>query len=183
MDIGTVFLVLALAVLVGLFISQPFFRSFKERIPSPDTARVDSVEHRRSALLAERDRLFSALQDLDFDFALGKIPEEDYPGQRAELLRHAAGVLRELDVLEGHQAETAVEERIEREVAARRADAASRKLRPAGQPVPEEDELEELIARRRAQRKDKAAGFCPKCGQVVQRSDTFCSNCGTRLHD
>lgn len=183
MDIGTVFLVLALAVLVGLFISQPFFRSFNNRTPLLDTARVDSVEHRRSALLAERDRLFSALQDLDFDFALGKIPEEDYPVQRAELLRHAAGVLRELDALEGHPAEVAVEERIEREVAARRADAASRRVAAAEKAIPQEDELEELIARRRAQRKDKAAGFCPKCGQVVQRSDAFCSNCGTRLHD
>ena len=41
--------------------------------------RVTEEEHELSALMAERDRVINSLQELDFDFKLGKIPEEDYP--------------------------------------------------------------------------------------------------------
>ena len=43
----------------------------------------------------------------------------------------------------------------------------------------QEDDVEMLIASRRKQRQEKSAGFCPKCGRPVQKSDKFCSNCGT----
>ena len=50
--------------------------------------------------MAERDRVINSLQELDFDFKLGKIPDEDYPAQRAELLQKGADILRKLDALQ-----------------------------------------------------------------------------------
>ena len=41
-----------------------------------------------------------------------------------------------------------------------------------------DDDLEELVAARRAQRKNKSAGFCPQCGKPVASSDRFCPHCG-----
>jgi hypothetical protein len=48
------------------------------------------------------------------------------------------------------------------------------------QPIktPADEDLEDLIAKRRAGRQQKAAGFCPKCGKPILQSDLFCSSCG-----
>jgi hypothetical protein len=189
MEAGSIFLTLALAVLVILFVGRPLARR-NGRKPGADSAAADSLEHRRSALLAEHDRLLATLQELDFDQALGKIPAEDYPVQRGALMQRAAGILRELDLMEGQAGAQTAEERIEQAVAARRVDAsvaARTAAVPAGVVVPHavvvQDDLEALIASRRKQRQEKSAGFCPKCGRPVQKSDKFCSACGTVLNE
>ncbi len=178
MDLGSIFLMVALTLLVGLFISQPFVKySKKERLIYASESAA-GVDHERSHLLAERDRLLTALYELDFDYALGKIPEEDYPLQRADLLKAGAEVLRQLDTLEpvGSTSSLSAEDRIEAAVAARRADA--RKLTNN---TGELDEIDLAINARRREKQEKSAGFCPKCGNAVQKSDVFCSRCGATL--
>lgn len=186
MEVGAIFLILALAVVVGLFVSRPFLSSRPVR---PVVESVDSTQegHHRSTLLAERDRLLNALQELDFDHGLGKIPAEDYQPQRSSLLQRAANVLRELDAMGETGSQTNAEEWVEQAVAARRADGllkanATEVGAVAVAEVPVEaardDDLEMLIASRRKQRQEKSGGFCPKCGRPVQKSDKFCSNCG-----
>ena len=69
MSIGAVFLLLALLILVALYLYAPLMR--RDR-----TLQVDE-SHEISALMAERDRGINALQELDFDFNLGKILAED----------------------------------------------------------------------------------------------------------
>lgn len=175
MDIGAIFLILTLALLVGLYIGRPIFQSAAKTAKAAEPE-LDPQDHRRSTLLAERDRLLTALQELDFDNALGKVPEEDYPVQRAELLTQAAMALRGLDELQGGSADAAAEERIEQAVAARRADATASRA-----PARDADELEAMIANRRKDRQEKSAGFCPKCGRPVSKSDKFCARCGATL--
>jgi len=196
--IGSLFLVLALALVVALFVARPFLFGAPRQSVEEQT-QEQQQEHLRSSLLAERDRVLNALQELDFDYSLGKVPQEDYPYQRAVLLRTGASILRRLDELHpelenGQPVEAgaggSAEDRIEAAVAMRRADAATVKAGgPAGAAVStsgtnghgkaEKDMLEELIASRKRQRQEKAAGFCPKCGRPVQKSDKFCSRCGT----
>jgi hypothetical protein len=130
------------------------------------------------------------LQELDFDYALGKIPEAEYPEQRAALVTQGVNVLRRLDELEGQAQETDADARLEAAIAARRADA---QRVPAfagngsnGRRVPAvagggDDDLEALIASRRRQRNEKSAGFCPQCGGAVQKSDLFCPKCGSKV--
>ena len=181
MDLGSIFLILGLLILVVVFVARPLF----ER----DGASLSQEEHEYSALLAERDRLLNALQELDFDHALGKIPEGDYPAQRAVLVQNGAQVLRQLDAHRSEPANGDVEARIEAAIAARRADAtrSSGSLAPAQngahfmKVASPDDDLEALIASRRRDRNEKAAGFCPKCGRPVQVSDRFCPKCGTIL--
>ncbi len=181
MEIGAFFLVLAVAIAVGLYVGQPFFQRGRRRI--------GYEAHEISALMAERDRIVNALQELDFDFNLDKIPAEDYPLQRAELLKKGAEILRQLDSLlpspiigspagvlrEGAGGEGAAD-RIESAVAARRADLAS-----ARAAVREDDDIEALIAARRKARKEKSGGFCPRCGKPVLASDRFCPHCGKSI--
>ncbi|MBU2610096.1 MAG: zinc ribbon domain-containing protein [Chloroflexi bacterium] len=154
MDIGVIFLLLALLVLIALFVARPFM----QRAPAPQVEETHVV----SELLAERDRILNALQEIDFDNTLGKIPAEDYPVQRTNLLQRGAAILRQLDVL-------------------------SPLTSPVGVTGEEEDkeatdeDLEALIAKRRAGLKDKSAGFCPKCGRPILISDSFCPQCGYAL--
>src|SRR3970040_2332059 len=112
MDIGSIFLILALLLLVGLFVSRPLF----ER----RAVAVSREEHELSFLMAERDRILTALQELDFDHSLGKIPAEDYPGQRAALLQRGADILRQMDQYGDKASEADWEAQMEAAIAARR---------------------------------------------------------------
>lgn len=178
MDLGSILLIIALALLVSLFVSRPFVtRSARDPLLSQDQGHSGPSDHLRSRLLAERDRVLTALQELDFDHSLGKIPAEDYPEQRAALLQSGAEVLRQLDELQKQSPRQSVEDRLEAEIAARRADGRERPRLPAA----DQDDLETMIAARRRVRQEKATGFCPKCGRPLQKSDQFCSNCGTPI--
>ena len=177
MELGAILLILALVLLVAFFVAQPFLERRAVKL-------VSAEEHQASALMADRDRLITTLQELDFDHTLGKIPAEDYPHMRGELLQHAADVLRQLDAIapangKGATKQSAAEDRVEAEVAARRADAA---ITPGETALAvEDDEIEELIAARRAARKETSAGFCSKCGKPLMKSDKFCPSCGKSI--
>lgn len=197
MDIGSVFLLLALLLLVGLFISRPLF----ER----KAVAVTQEEHELSSLMAERDRILTALHELDFDHALGKIPEDDYPSQRSMLLQRGANILRRMDEYTEQASDLDFEARLEAAIAARRAETGRPMTRRqplrvnagsntasdeqiqeamgiAGGIAASDDGLEARIAARRRSRRNKAAGFCPQCGRAVQKSDLFCPNCGANLN-
>jgi len=194
MDIGSFFLILALLLLVALFVSRPFFEPKRS-----SQAFTRALDHELSSLLAERDRVITSLQELDFDYALGKIPEEDYPAQRARQLQYGADILRKIDELQSEAISVQAaslhgspEARMEAVVAARRADVPGRpgiaarpavnggKVIPATVASPDED-LEVMLANRRRDRHDESAGFCPKCGSAVQKSDKYCPKCGKKI--
>lgn len=184
MDIGSIFLILGLLLIVGLFIARPLL---EER-----SAALSHEEHEISSLLAERDRLLTALQELDFDNSLGKIPEGEYPAQRALLVQRGVDVLRSLDALQA-DGYTGDDERLDAAIAARRVETGAQpvmavgngsgvRVKPTPLAVGQDDDLEALIASRRRDRKEKAAGFCPQCGRAVQKSDLFCPKCGRKLN-
>ena len=174
MEIAAILLTVGVIILVGLYLYAPFL----ERKP----LKVTGDNRELSALLAERDRVVNSLQELDFDQKLGKIPEEDYPVQRAYLLQKGADILKQIDAI--NQSEASIsgtddalnnEDRIEKEVARRRANLS------AEQAGISDDQIESMIVARRKVRKDKSAGFCPKCGKPVLASDRFCPSCGKAI--
>lgn len=178
MELGAILLTLALTLLVAFFVAQPFLETRVIKLVSAD-------EHLLSSLLADRDRLITSLQELDFDHTLGKIPAEDYPLMRAELLQNAAVVLRRLDEIspaaaKGPRKASSAEDRVEAAVAARRADAAAAARPPVAAPE-EEDDIEALLAARRSARREKTAGFCSHCGKALLKSDKFCPSCGKSI--
>jgi hypothetical protein len=267
MEIGSIFLLLAVILLVGIYISRPLFmlprRKTLDGAPDQKADESDYLvgqatgqDHLRSSLLAEYDRLLNAIQELEFDHTLGKIPAEDYPNQRAALLQAGADLLKKLDQIQATPVDPTVQGKLtltgmaamtctpeERFVAAAQlklsqdghnliesgtgaqvgagmggmppgsqapdscsatvpaavgvdglenpqgtmdaesarpaATAAGRAKKGAG--VTEIDEMEALIASRRRERSEKAAGFCPRCGKPVQKLDRFCPKCGTAL--
>jgi len=168
-DLSAILLLIALLLGAGLYLAAPLVFEPRRRNTHEESSEI-------SSLMAERDRVINSLQELDFDFKLGKIPEEDYPAQRTELLQKGAAILHQLDTLQPQSiSDDEIERRIERAAAARRADAAVKTE------LPSDDEIESMLAARRRERKGRSAGFCPKCGKVVLVSDQFCANCGKAL--
>ena len=156
MDIGSIFLILALAIIVSIFVSRPFIEHRKdERLNLPQD--VVQKEKKRSKLMADRDRILNTLQELETDFELGKIPQEDFGIQREALLVKGAETLKQLDAIK-------IEDSRE-----------SRKM-----PIGQDDELEMLISARRMS-KEPSVNFCPNCGNSLQPGDQFCSSCGNKI--
>jgi hypothetical protein len=161
MEPVSLFLLVILLGLIVFFVTRPFFKRRRVRAVESD--------QEMSSLLAERERLLTALQELDFDQSLGKIPAEDYPTQRALLIQKGVEVLRRLDSLSAQ--------------AVKKDTGMAHGLMNDSKPRAKmtDDDLENLLAKRRNIRKDKAAGFCPKCGKPVLLSDAFCPACGNTL--
>jgi hypothetical protein len=167
MQIVSIFFTLGILIFVGVFLYMPF----RER----RARRVTDEEHETSALMAERERIFSSLQELESDYSLGKVPEEDYPAQRASLLQKGADILRKLDELVPAKVQSDKDARVERAIAVRR------KLSAMKDGPATDDDIESMIFQRRSGRKEKTGGFCPKCGKPVMASDKFCPSCGKLL--
>ncbi len=168
MEITAILVSLALLILVAVYLYAPFVQRRARR--------VTEEEHELSALLAERDRVINSLQELDFDYKLGKIPEDDYPVQRATLLQSGADILRKIDTIAPEPASSQdVDARIEKAIAARRADTSVTK------PEVSDDDIESMVSARRKSHKEKSSGFCPRCGKPVMVSDRFCPACGKSL--
>ena len=172
MDLGSIMLIASSGILVCILLSRPFFVHNSGDANLRIRSAVQKGEQEHSSLMAEKERILTALRDLDFDNQLGKIPAEDYAGQRSELLQHGAGVLKQLDLLEGKNPEQTNGQNKEVQVNNRRVGSLSKE---------ENDVLEDMIALHRNSHKDKAAGFCPGCGKPVHKTDQFCPRCGRAI--
>lgn len=170
MDIGSLLLLLALAIVVIAFIASPLQEKQSRKA-------VGEEDIELSQLLAERERVLEALAELDLDNEMGKVPDDLYPVQREALLKRGADVLRLLDdrmpsVNGSSGDETDRAAQMERAASIRRA---------------QDDPLEAMIAARRTARKQAPvksggkAGFCPNCGEALQAGDRFCPACGEKI--
>lgn len=153
MEFQSLMFLAGVLLLVAAFVGWPFLQTSARRVVDDRT---------RSSLLAERERLITVLRELDFDHSLGKIPEDDYPDQRADLIRQGAEVMKKLEEIPDRIPPTIIRE-------------------PGEPNRVSDDDIEDLIAKRRSGRNEKAGGFCPKCGKATLAADRFCPNCGKAL--
>jgi DNA repair exonuclease SbcCD ATPase subunit len=117
---------------------------------------IEASGVRTEVLLQERDRVAAQLHDLDMEYSTGKLAETDYRAQRARREADLAAAEEELGALTGPVATATI---------------------PFGD---EDDELERMIADRRAQ---LAGHACPSCGTAIDQDDHFCRVCGTHLSE
>lgn len=161
MEPVAIFLLFITLLLVLLFVTRPFFQG--------QLHRKAQGSQELSFLLAERESLLTALQELDLDQSLGKIPSEDYPSQRKALLKKGADILRKLDAIADNPAGRSGKNRTQAKITTSLTAGVT------------DDDLEDMLARRRNGLKNKTAGFCPQCGNPIQQSDVFCPTCGRSL--
>jgi len=151
MEFGSVLIVIFIFLLSGLYILRPF-------LISTDTG-GGAGSTTRDLLVAEKERLLLAIEELDLEFELKKISSDEHTRNREVLLVEAVTVMKELDNLPKNEA-------------AKRKETAT---------VRESDNLEKMIADRRKQLKGDKSIKCPHCGEAVDKDGQFCSHCGGAL--
>ena len=104
-------------------------------------------------LTEQKQALYGAIRELQFDAEVGKLPQEDLQQQRQVLEDQALEVLTQLEQLESGDDEAALRAQIERDLAGR----------DSGE-TPEE-----------------ADGRCPGCQAAVSTRYRFCPECGAAL--
>jgi hypothetical protein len=181
MDIVVALIGLTMTVIVAAYVAQPLIARLRT---GTATLLEDSP---RDKLMAERDALYAAIRDLDFDFQTGKLLEADYRAMREKYAARGVEILKGLDAMpeigwrraEGGSRKAEIADDIEAAVRARR------KAKPA-QSAPIEDEIEAAIrARRQAAHPSPKSEIgnqnCPNCGRPVDSTDRFCAKCGASL--
>ena len=97
----------ACAVLAYIF--TPLF------LKQGEVHRASNRESRRRQLLEERERTLEAIRELDFDFRMGKLEDDDYRTIRSRYEADAVAVISQLD--EGNDRADPIEDLIEQEIA------------------------------------------------------------------
>lgn len=165
--LGTL-LAIVTVIIVTAYVAQPFLAPRREDETRVTGKGVEALK-RRASLLAERNRIYRAIKELDFEFQTGKVAEADYADQRFALVAQGVEILQQIDALPPSD-----DDPMERAVLAFR----------EGEPLTYEDIAplpdEELTA------EPVLAGgpqsrFCGQCGTRAQTGDRFCANCGAAL--
>jgi len=113
------FILIAAGVLI--FVFTPLFDK------NETIAQTSRRETKRRELLEQRDMVYESIRELDFDYRMGKVEEEDYQQTRARYAADAVEILKSLDKTNGradHPTPTAstetkdAEDQIEKEIAA-----------------------------------------------------------------
>ncbi len=110
MESQTVILGLVIVALSLLFVAWPFLTSRRER-PGAGNGSLNGELER---LFVEREAMYAAIRDLDFDFETGKLTDEDYRQQRAAWVDRGVDILKALDTLHQRAAEPGAPVAVER---------------------------------------------------------------------
>lgn len=115
MPLGSIFAAIAVLLLAAVYIMRPFFK--------PDVSGSD-LPTPQDDLLAQKEALLEQIRSLEFDHDTGKLPDEEYHEQRADLVQQAADILRQIDALDSAESSTTpsadLDDQIEAAVARRR---------------------------------------------------------------
>ena len=85
--------IVIMAVGLVAWVGEPLVR--RRRVPDAAVdARSDAIER----LVLQRETLYTAIRDLDFDHQTGKVDADDHAVLRRQMEEEAAGVLRDLDL-------------------------------------------------------------------------------------
>ena len=114
---------------------------------------IDKLQQALETLHGQKKRLYEGIRDLDFDFEVGKLAENDYRRLRDETMTEVSTVMREIESLEKRQ---------------------------GGNGQIEDEAIEKFIQQQR-QGKESTVRYCTHCGHQIQRDANFCSECGTSL--
>ena len=106
-----------------------------------------------ASLLLQKEMLYVAIRDLDFDFQTGKVDQKDYDELRRQLEREDVDILRQLDAVDPL---VVFDNEVERQV---------------------------MVLRRRHISAARASSLetCPSCATPLESDDHFCPSCGQAL--
>lgn len=170
-----IILAIAIAAAALLIVAYPIIARSRAAAPAARSAQEELEE-----LVAQRDAVFQALRDLNFDRQVGKVTAEDFAVFEANLKEAAADTLRALDRWET-TADEALDTTLERAIAARRAalTAGGRACPACGRPTLADDKF--CASCGAALPAPDVSQVCPQCGRPREPADRFCGGCGAAL--
>ena len=171
MELGAIFVGFAILVIAVPYVIYPLLNGRKKQPLRTISQTKDEEGSHKGALVA--------IRDLDFDFQIGKVTQEDYETLRAQLVVEAAEYL---------QTKKQVDEKIEEMIRARlQAAKPSQKCEKCGGEIRPQDRYCPIcgtVAKNQtASNESTLQNTCLSCGQSVKASDMFCTGCGTRLNE
>ncbi len=149
--------VVIIGFLIGAFtfVLTPLFRKDDRR---------DDLGPKRSDLLEElktkKEAAYAAIREMEFDYNMGKLTEEDFAILKRQYLEEAAGYMKEMDAL------------------AERSDVFSAS---GGIQVAEENQDEKVAGRAERPNPEKD-DYCTSCGKKAAPKNLFCTGCGASLN-
>jgi hypothetical protein len=179
---------------VAAYIARPWWAQRKETAPELDTSPQPAQNSQGESLTQQREALLITLRDLDFDYNVGTVTEEDYGPLRQSLLTQVADIMAQQE--QQAAVEANLEARIEAEIlAARRSLNSAKRSQATSFSPPAVASLAPASngtcpACGWTRRPDalycvdcgiKLPSACPECGQTVHSADLFCNRCGTEL--
>ena len=134
----------------GLYMFEPFLR--RGAVAFGD----DYAETPLQGLLSQKDTIYSALKDLEFDYQTGKLSDDDYEELRKKFTGEASTVLGEIDALRSSKEGRS------------KSGKKGRKNKTSATAVAVQVEVQEEYA-------------CDKCGLAYKDGAKFCEDCGADL--
>ena len=137
-----------LVIAIVLAITALFFTLFVRAKDIPDPVPVSPVQH----LDDRKQAIYESLRDLQFEYRLGKLSDEDYRRNKQGLQRELAGVLAEIE-------ETSKRLGLQPTRVGAKSPSAAPRPAPA-----------------------RSSGTaCPHCGATFQQALKFCGECGRAI--
>lgn len=169
-------LALIFSTLALVYVLWPLLKSG----PAPVMVEND----RLSDLLARKDATLAAIKELEFDYHVGKLSDDDYQRYDQRLRRQAVALIQQIEQIAPES--STVDKELEQEIARRR------KATPTQSPTQKVSDtaIEAEIARRRktpalttASVMQATTGvaplrFCTNCGNRLESQHKFCGVCG-----
>ncbi|MGE5576854.1 MAG: hypothetical protein ACM3TT_06645 [Syntrophothermus sp.] len=161
----TIVVGLLLVLIVGGMIGIPLLRSEEAEAGELEAQELEGAEVPQMGSTS-RDAVFKELNEIEFDYQMKKLSDDDYNLLKDRYTRMAVSILKEEEESE-KQAMDEVEREIEAELAQAEADEAT--AQPVG------GVAAGAIA-------DPEAGFCIYCGAPLKMAgQAFCHQCGGKL--
>jgi hypothetical protein len=137
-----------MAVGLVVFLGEPLLRRQSSHLLQPSSGR--ELEQ----LTLQKETLYTAIHDLDFDYQTGKVDQHDYTELRRDLEEEAIQTLRQLDAVDPL---AALDGELERQIAV---------IRQSHLPHPTQED----ICRSCGARRQDDGNFCAYCGQAFRPS-------------
>ena len=145
-------ILLSLVVFAAAAVGAAALRMLVPFVRGADPLAVPVVAGRaRAAIEREKTLVLRSIKELEFDYAMKKVSDQDFAEMGLRLRTRAAGLLRQLDA--GAAYSTQIEEELARRLAASGVTAAA----------------------------TPPARFCTQCGSPTSAGTKFCGQCGHRL--
>mgnify|MGYP001571499990 CR=1 FL=1 len=85
---------LTLTLLTILFVAYPLLQKSQRKLSF-------AANHQNEDLVARKNEIYAAVRDIDFDYRMGKLSDEDYNSLREQYKQEAVKVMQTLDRMSG----------------------------------------------------------------------------------